>query len=813
MGADARMPWVVRHPWAVLALATAFLGGSLALLARFRIDPNVEHLLPPDDPTVLLTRRLQGGSPPSRVLVVSVRAPTVPALDAVLPSVVSALRASPHLASVRATREEFVGPSRWAWYGQAPVAFLPEESLAALRDRLIGPGRRAEVESAKRRIAEDALAGTEVVRRDPLGTRWILAGAAERMPVGFPSRLAPGTSYLVFENPPLALLLATGKDDSFVLPFARALLEDVEDRLAVTVAGTSVRTELAGGYVTAVWQESAMRRDMEIETIFSVILVVVFLVWFTRSLAAAHLVFVPVSLAIVGTLALGGAILGPLTPLVASAAAVLVAQGIDYPVHLFVRFREARAGLGRDEAVGAALRSVTRPLAGVCVTTMAAFLALLASRFPGYRQFGIVLSIGLGLCLLGTLGLFPVLLRLVDRGERPAKDHTPWLVRAAASGAAGRSLTPVLVLAVLVGLAGWGITLARGLRIDLDLRNSMAPGDPGGAVLEGLERDLGASLLPVFALVDARTPVEEIRREVDGLCAAGAVAAAHGVQSLVATAEGAARAEAFRRETAGWVEAALEDLVSAGFRPEPFRAPLSELAAVLARDAPGLERLERPEFDGLRRSLRVEAEGRSWWVVTFQPRRSLWSPTERAAFDAGVRGALGEDVRLFSAFHLPDHTAASLGGDLLRVAGLTAAALLVLTVLAVGSIPDGLRALVPVSLATGVTLGVATLLGGAINPINMGAVPLILGVGVDGGVQYLCRLRQDPRRDRIAALLDVGPAVWGSTVTTLLGFGAIASAKTPGLISMGILVSAGAASSLIATLFALPALVPRRRPA
>ena len=85
---------------------------------------------------------------------------------------------------------------------------------------------------------------------------------------------------------------------------------------------------------------------MIVETVVSTISVLLYVWWFARSLLAAHLVFVPVILAIAGSLALGGEIFGPVTPIVVSAAAILIAQGIDFPVHFFCRYRTERLALG-----------------------------------------------------------------------------------------------------------------------------------------------------------------------------------------------------------------------------------------------------------------------------------------------------------------------------------------------------------------------------------------------------------------------------------------------------------------------------------
>src|SRR5262249_13775132 len=141
--------------------------------------------------------------------------------------------------------------------------------------------------------------------------------------------------------------------------------------------------------------------------------------------------FVPVMLAIGGSLALGGELFGPLTPIVVSSAAILIAQGIDFPVHYFCRYRAERLRKDREGALHAAQVDMARPLGGIARTTLAAFLSLLVCRFPGFRQFGFVLSVGIVLCLVAALALFPMLIYFVDHRVKPASERLPWIVHGA----------------------------------------------------------------------------------------------------------------------------------------------------------------------------------------------------------------------------------------------------------------------------------------------------------------------------------------------------------------------------------------------
>jgi uncharacterized protein len=790
---------VLRHPKAVAAATIALAAVCVFGLTRLRIDPNVEHLLPPDDPTLRLTRHLQGETPPTRVLLIILRADDASVLEESIPDVAAALRGSPYLARVDATRLEFEA-ERVAWVRRAPLYFLPESSLDELQHRLTGPGRAAELEKLPQRLAVDPLGGKATVLADALGIRWIFDDASRRMSERLFQRMDPGSPYLLVRKPAVAFLRALGREESPNTPFAQALVDDVRSRIARATSGKTVTAELAGSYVSAVAQAAALRRDMIVEITVSTFAVVLFVWWFTRSLLAAHLVFVPVGLAIATSLAVGGGVFGPLTPIVMGAAAILIAQGVDFPVHYFVRYRNERRTREREEALHSAQVAMVRPFSGIAATTLAAFLALLVSRFPGMRQFGFVLALGIVVCLLAALLLFPVLLMPVDRLIRPASERIPWVVRWA--GSVLRTRWRVVLAWSLVGLGAisWVWVGRHGVRMDLDLRNAMAPGDPGREALERLEKDFGASLIPVYALVEPGASTAAVR-------GSSRIAGAAGPQDLLPEAADHARVALFRQQTKGWVEGTLADLARMGFRPDHFRKGLQELEAVFAAPAPTAADLDRPEFAGLRRAVKYEEGGRTFDVLVLFPTHSVWNPEERREFDGEVRARLGSGVRLFSPFHLPDHYSEVLNSDLLRIVLITAAGIVVLTLVSVGSLRDGFFALVPVVLATGMTLGAVVLMGGRINVINMAAIPIILAVGVDGGIHFMVRFRESRDRDPAATIQEVGPGIWGSAATTLLGFGSIASSMTPGMASMGYLVVVGTVTSVLASLFLLPGLL------
>jgi predicted RND superfamily exporter protein len=123
--------------------------------------------------------------------------------------------------------------------------------------------------------------------------------------------------------------------------------------------------------------------------------------------------------------------------------------------------------------------------------------------------------------------------------------------------------------------------------------------------------------------------------------------------------------------------------------------------------------------------------------------------------------------------------------------------------------------LVPLLVAVGMALGLLGLCGFTLNPANMIALPLIVGVGVNYAVHvlhdYLGRKGEGAyllRRSTGTGILVVG-------LTAILGFGTLMLSSHRGLFGLGMLLALGVTFSLLTSLVLLPAalhLWSRRRP-
>jgi predicted RND superfamily exporter protein len=121
-----------------------------------------------------------------------------------------------------------------------------------------------------------------------------------------------------------------------------------------------------------------------------------------------------------------------------------------------------------------------------------------------------------------------------------------------------------------------------------------------------------------------------------------------------------------------------------------------------------------------------------------------------------------------------------------------------------------LLGLFPLAVGIGLTLGLMALCGLALNPANMIALPLIVGVGVDNGVHVLHDYRARDRRRAYRLGAATGRGVLVAGLTTVLGFGTMLIARHEGMASLGLALTIGVSCCMAAALVMLPALLHLR---
>ncbi|MFO0796882.1 MAG: MMPL family transporter [Gemmataceae bacterium] len=550
---------------------------------------------------------------------------------------------------------------------------------------------------------------------------------------------------------------------------------------------------------------------------------------------------------LVGTAwALGWATLtvGHLNILSATFAVMLIGMG-DYGVLWVARFDEGRRlGLDGEAALRYTAGHAGPGIVTAAATTALAFFATTLADFQAVAELGWIAGSGVLLCAISCLTVVPAALAL--RATPRAAEATPPLQFPTAGawlpGLAGR---PRRVLLGGAGLLGLAAVCATRLGYDHNLLNMQAK-DLDSVQWEHrlIERSAGMTW---DALGVARTPAEaaRLRAAFEALPEVGKVVE---VASLVPADQGAklplVAAIQERLKTLKPVDqvppprvsspAAVRDWtdrlrLAAGKHPDLARAVDELRAALDAAPADAADRLAA--FD---RCLVADlATDLNRLKAVSRPAPIAWAEVPEALRERYV-GANGEFlVRAFARESLWDHdalrrfTAAAAAvhpeatGKSFRTldgldqmkrgferAGLYAlAAIVAVLLLDLRRVADVLLALAPLGAGALLTLGAMGLFGVPLNPANMIALPLVVGVGVDNGVHVLHDYRD--RRGRVPYLLGAatGRGVLVAALTTVLGFGTLTTARHVGMASLGLALTVGVTCCTAAALLGLPALL------
>ena len=232
------------------------------------------------------------------------------------------------------------------------------------------------------------------------------------------------------------------------------------------------------------------------------------------------------------------------------------------------------------------------------------------------------------------------------------------------------------------------------------------------------------------------------------------------------------------------------------------------LAADLAADLNRLKAVSRPApiaLDDVPLELRERYVGANGeYLVRAFARESLWDHAALRRFTGAVSAVVPEATgKSFRTLEGLDQMKSGFE----RAGLLALAAIVAVLLLDLRRVVDVLLALAPLGAGALVTLGAMGLFGVPLNPANMIALPLIVGVGVDNGVHVLHDYRA--RRGRVPYLLGAatGRGVLVAALTTVLGFGTLTTARHVGMASLGLALTLGVSFCTAAALVGLPALL------
>lgn len=586
--------------------------------------------------------------------------------------------------------------------------------------------------------------------------------------------------------------------------------------------------------------------------VLSIVLVLALLAFALRTTRLVFSTLATLFMGLVWTAAFALAATGPFNLISVAFAVLFVGLGVDFGIQFCMRYREERLKTDHARALQRTVSGIGFALTLAGLAAAISFYSFVPTHYAGIRDLGIISGTSMFIGLTANFTVLPALLTITGVGRLAERrfQRTVWLEQIPVH----RHVRPLLLISGLIALGT--IPIISSARFDFDpmhlqdahieavrtFRELLRRGKPSPYSINLLEPDLKtaeqvanrlarlpdvshaltlasyvpnhqtqklaiiqqlALVSPVFALKPVgpmRTNAQAVRAALEHLHEELAVFLQHRGKSRLAPA--ARRLQIIlngylaRYGASPAMLLALESRI-VGTLPEQ----LSLLRRMLAAGPVTLDTLPkalRARYVAPDGSARVEVLSR----LRLDSNRNLRRFTREVK--AVAPNAIGTPVLLVE------------GGDAVvqafQEATLISFVLIAtLLFLALRRIADVLMVLIPIVFSALLTVALMQLLGISFNLANIIVLPLEIGLGVAFGIYIVMRWRDGV--DAAHLLRTSTPeAVLFSALTTLSSFGSLAVASNPGMSVLGRTLSIAVVSTLLSTLFLLPALLMTRRP-
>jgi hopanoid biosynthesis associated RND transporter like protein HpnN len=542
---------------------------------------------------------------------------------------------------------------------------------------------------------------------------------------------------------------------------------------------------------------------------------------------------------------------------------MLLGLGVDYGSYFIARFEaEQAATSGMPQALVRTFVTTGPGIAATALTTAFTFGTLLVPGFRGIAELGFIGGSGMLLTLLATFTVLPALLVWHERHRRVS----PTSQRRPRAGDPGGYLAifyryPRASLAASALLVGLSCIFIGRVGADFNLLHLQASGTE--SILWEQKIFESTKQSPLFAELAADS-LAEVKRQVAALKALPSVAKVESLLSVIPEdqAQKLPRIEALRPLLADIslqggkaevvdLEALRSTLGRIGFKmadnaggqasqEEAIRQQMHEVGRLIARFAATTARRgdgeARQALSAFQAELMQDLGEKLALLqanVQAEPVTAADLPPELRARYIGAHGRYriiaypAENVWEFQALTRFVTDVRAVDPDVLGTpvmnfefirgikeayeqAGLYAfLGTVLLILLAFRAVRPALLALTPLAVGSLWTLGLMGLLQLTFNVANLIVLPLIMAPAVEGGLMITYRYREEASKGRRPSPLpqSTGRALVFSSLSTIVGFGSLMISHHWGIFSVGLLLTVGVASVLLASVTVLPSLL------
>ncbi len=628
---------------------------------------------------------------------------------------------------------------------------------------------------------------------------------------------------------------------------------------------------ITGGHViTRDELEAGMDDTIRNVSIAFVIILLVFIVSF-RMVSGPLLAMIVLISGITWDMGLAYLVIGRLNIFTAMCGVILLGLGVDFAIHILSAYSEFRhKGHDIESSLREALMRIGGGLVTGAVTTAFAFLALIFTTYPAFREFGFVVGAGIISCLLASLFFLPASIVIKERiWMKIRKDYKPKQIDmefkflgSIAEVTTARPWTSIIITTIITVFLGFYIN-------DVYMNENYMDMEPEGLESIRLQREIPKRFnMSADNMVAVMDDLDETNRLTDLLNERPAIGMVESITDYLPSLQKQKARIPLIREIAEYQKSLpdsrpvdKEMLIEELYRFSDNLTEMSSMAFIS-----GLDRVFNKTnfFLGLNEEGDQIGENRVLTVIenienmessesVLKLYQDLFIPAmknrissmanpeiitletipqnikDRFASNDGTRYLLiiyaKKDIwdgLLTSPFVntvIEDVPGASGMPILMRAMIFTAKeqgamaflfafiAFLIILMIDFRSPKTTLITTVPLFLSFLWMFGIMGLIGFPLSVVNVIGLPLILGMGIDDGVHIIHRFRVEGKKKLVYTVSSIGKAIFLTSMTTMLGFGSLIPSTYRGYASLGKLVTLGIGMCFISSVIILPAIL------
>lgn len=610
--------------------------------------------------------------------------------------------------------------------------------------------------------------------------------------------------YYITKNPVRLIVLAKPNGFAGSLEFCKTLLSKTKaavQKLNPSSFDPDLKIRYTGRYVTRIEETQFMFTDLKRTTVLSLIGIFLLLALYTRQITASIFIGIPLVISILYSLALATLTIGYLNIVTSVIMGILSGMGIDFGIHLYLRYLEERhRHQSLEKAIYTLHSSTGKPLILAGLTTAVAFLVLIPIKFTGISQLGWICGGGILICTLNAYFLLPALLvfreKIIPLKYKLTLVHAPqdFLVMPK------KYPKPYATLAIAGMICLVSLLELRHIKFDYNFRKLVADKNGTLALQDQISDAFGVSLSPAIVYVPKLEDIPAVTEIVTKLKKENphsTISSALSLHSYVPTYQQEKIADI--RKLGKIAENPILRFLE-GEQAQKIK-DLKRWAQVQPFTAKDLPMHLQQQFNPI--------HGHHGSFVFIFPSVDLWQGREVIRYADEIREfqkrAHDYGVRIASEAVIYSDILSLIKKDLPYTILASALAIFFFLWIDLKSFRSASLICLPLVTALLCLLGGMSIFDIRLNFMNAVVFTMLLGLGIANGVYILHRYKELGPGSLRFVLKSTGGAIFLSSTTTMIGFGSLFFAYHRGLQSIGLIAVIGMGLCLIASVTVLPA--------